>query len=86
MSKDVEYNREHKERGCKMHDFDKISIQEMSKDDMLLIIKALEYTGNNTKIDDFIALKNSFIKELSYLAEIPEKEFIKYLQKETQSF
>ena len=33
-----------------MRDFDKISIQEMSKDDMFLIIEALEYTGKNTKI------------------------------------
>lgn len=73
------------ERGCRMQDFDKISIQEMSKNDMLLIIQALEYTGVNTKIDDFIDLKNSFIKELSYLAEIPESQFIEYLQKETQS-
>ena len=35
-----------------MLEFDKISIQEISKDDMLLIIEALEYTGNNTKIDE----------------------------------
>lgn len=36
-----------------MNNFDKITIQEMSKSDMLLIIQALEYTGQNTKIDDF---------------------------------
>ncbi len=68
-----------------MQDFDKISIQEMSKDDMLLIIQALEYTGRNTNIDDFISLKNSFIKELAYLAEIEEEDFIAYLEKETQA-
>ncbi len=28
-----------------MQNFDKITIQEMSKDDMFLIIQALEYTG-----------------------------------------
>lgn len=68
-----------------MNIFDKITIEEMSKDDMLLIIQALEYTGQNTKIDDFIILKDNFIKELSILSEIPEEDFIDYLQKETQS-
>jgi len=38
----------------KHFDFDRISIQEMSKDDMLLIIEALEYTGNQ------LILINSF--------------------------
>lgn len=69
-----------------MENFDKITIQEMSKEDMLLIIHALEYTGKNTNIEDFITLKNNFIKELSYLAEIPEDEFLDLLQKETQSY
>lgn len=68
-----------------MQNFDKISIQEMSKEDMLLIIQALDYTGQNTKIDDFLILKDSFVKELSSLSEIPEKDFVAYLQKETQS-
>lgn len=69
-----------------MKEFEKISIQEMSKDDMLLIIEALEYTGTKTEIDDFIRLKNDFVAELSSLAEIPEDEFLEYLKKETQSF
>ena len=69
-----------------MQNFDKITIQEMSKDDMLLIIQALEYTGKNTKIKDFLILRDSFIEELSLLSEIPEKDFVDYLQKETQSF
>lgn len=69
-----------------MQNFDKITIQEMSKDDMLLIIQALEYTGKNTKINDFLNLRDSFIEELSLLSEIPEKDFVEYLQKETQSF
>lgn len=68
-----------------MQNFDKITIQEMSKDDMLLIIQALEYTGKNTKINDFLNLRDSFIEELSLLSEIPEKDFVDYLQKETQS-
>lgn len=67
-----------------MRDFEKISIQEMSKDDMLLIIEALEYTGKQTKIDDFIALRKNILEELSSLAEISEDEFLHYL-KETLS-
>ncbi len=68
-----------------MKRFEKISIQEMSKDDMLLIIEALDYTGTKTKIDDFIILKDNFVSELSSLADIPESEFLEYLKKETQS-
>ncbi len=64
-----------------MREFDKISIQEMSKNDMLLIIEALEYTGNNTKINEFITLKDSIVEELSSLAEIDEKDFLEYLRK-----
>ncbi len=64
-----------------MREFDKISIQEISKNDMLLIIEALEYTGNSTKIDDFINLRNSIVEELSSLAEVSESEFLDYLKK-----
>ena len=64
-----------------MRDFDKISIQEMTKEDMLLIIEALEYTGTNTKIDAFIGLKNSILEELSALAEIDKKDFLELLRK-----
>jgi len=62
-----------------MKEFDKISIQEISKEDMLMIIEALEYTGTQTKIEEFINLKNSILKELSSLAETTEEEFIEYL-------
>ena len=64
-----------------MRKFDKISIQEISKDDMLMIIEALEYTGEKTKIDDFIQLKNNIVKQLSALAESSEEEFLNYLNK-----
>ncbi|NLY84998.1 MAG: hypothetical protein GX077_01430 [Tissierellia bacterium] len=64
-----------------MREFDKISIQEISKNDMLLIIEALEYTGNNTKIDDFLNLRNSIVEELSSLAELSEEDFLEYLKK-----
>lgn len=62
-----------------MKEFDKISIQEMSKEDMLMIIEALEYTGTSTNIEGFIDLKNSILKELSSLAESTEEEFLNYL-------
>lgn len=68
-----------------MQDFDKITIQEMSKDDMLLIIRALEYTGTHTNIAEFLELRDSFIKELSSLSEIPKEEFLDFLKKETLS-
>lgn len=68
-----------------MREFDKISIQEMSKDNMLLIIEALEYTGQATNINDFIQLKNNILQELSSLAEISEEEFLEYLKTETLS-
>lgn len=64
-----------------MREFDKISIQEMSKEDMLMIIEALEYTGTKTKIEGFIDLKNSILKELSSLAESSEEDFLDYLNR-----
>ncbi|MBV1819154.1 hypothetical protein L0P54_08805 [Anaerosalibacter bizertensis] len=64
-----------------MHEFDKISIAEMSKKDMLMILEALDYTGKNTNIKDFIVLKNNIVKELSLLADSSEEEFLNYLEK-----
>jgi hypothetical protein len=64
-----------------MREFEKISIEEISKKDMLMILEALEYTGTNAKIDAFLNLKNGIIKELSALSESGEKEFLEYLQK-----
>ena len=68
-----------------MQDFDKITIEEMSKDDMMLIIRALEYTGTHTNVNDFLELRDSFIEELSSLVEVPEKDFLDFLKKETLS-
>ncbi|QIB27196.1 hypothetical protein [Caloranaerobacter azorensis] len=64
-----------------MQEFDKISIAEISKKDMLMIIEALEYTGKNTNIDSFLKLRNNIIKELIELADSTEDEFIQYLKK-----
>lgn len=68
-----------------MRDFDKITIQEMAKDDMFLIIEALEYAGKNTQINEFIQLRNNILQELSSLAEVSEEEFLEYLKEETLS-
>ena len=68
-----------------MQDFDKITIQEMSKEDMILIIQALEYTGNHTNMKEFLDLRDNFIEELSSLADIPQEEFLDFLKKETLS-
>ncbi|MGF7060761.1 hypothetical protein [Brassicibacter mesophilus] len=65
-----------------MQEFEKISIAEISKQDMLMILEALEYTGKNTNINTFINLKNNIIRELSELADSTEDEFINYLSKE----
>ena len=64
-----------------MHEFEKISISEMSKKDMLMILEALEYTGKGTNIQGFLALKENIIRELSILSESSEEEFLEYLQK-----
>ncbi len=64
-----------------MNEFSKISFQEISKRDTLMIIKALEYTGENTRIPSFIELKDSIVKQLSALANFTEEELIEYLQK-----
>lgn len=69
----------------KHFDFDRISIQEMSKDDMLLIIEALEYTGKSTNIDQFLHLRSNILQELASLAEIPQDKFLEYLKEETLS-
>ena len=43
-------------------------------------IKALEFTGENTKLEEFINLKNNIVKELCFLTETTEEEFINYLE------
>ncbi len=63
-----------------MESIDQVSINDLSKRDLLLIIKALEFTGENTKLDEFNNLKNSIVKELCFLTETTEEEFISYLE------
>ncbi len=64
-----------------MEEFSAITVEEISKRDMLLIIKALEYTGENTKIPSFIELKNAMVKQLSLLANATEEDFMEFLQR-----
>ena len=46
----------------------------------MLIIKALEYTYENTNLEDFIDLRNSLIKELCFLTNTDEQVFVDYLE------
>jgi uncharacterized protein with von Willebrand factor type A (vWA) domain len=62
-------------------EFEKISIAEISKKDMLLLLEALEYTGLQTNIDDFIELRSNILKDLSELADTSEDIFLEYLEK-----
>lgn len=59
---------------------DQVSINALSKRDLLLIIKALEYTNDNTGLEDFIDLRNNIVKELCFLTNTNENEFINYLE------
>ncbi len=54
---------------------EKVSINSLSKRDLLLIIKSLEYTNENTQISDFIDLRNNIVKELCFLTDTKEKDF-----------
>ena len=60
--------------------FYEVSINDLSKRDLLLLIKALEFTGENTKLNEFINLKNDIVKELCFLTETTEEEFITYFR------
>ena len=62
--------------------FDNVSIDSLSKRDLLLIIKALEYTYENTNLEDFIDLRNCLIKELCFLTNTEENVFVEYLESE----
>jgi len=64
-----------------MEEFSAITFEEISKRDMLLIIKALEYTGEQTKIASFLELKDAMVKQLSLLANTSEEEFLATLQR-----
>ena len=56
---------------------DQVTINDLSKRDLLLIIKSLEFTGKKTKNKD--ELRNSIVKELCFLTETSEDQFLTYL-------
>lgn len=59
---------------------DQVTINDLSKRDLLLIIKSLEFTGKKTDNADFIELRNSIVKELCFLTQTSEDQFISYLE------
>lgn len=63
-----------------MEKFKNVSLDNLSIQDLLLIIKALEYTNENTKLDVFGDLRNNLVKELCFLTETSEEEFLSYLE------
>ncbi len=63
-----------------MEDFNKISIQEMSKKDMFTIIKALELAAESTNDYEYIDLKEDILSQLCDLAGCSQEEFLALLQ------
>lgn len=63
-----------------MDELAKISIEEISKNDIFMIIKALEYTGTNTNIASFLELKDAILNQLALLYGTSEEEFINHLE------
>lgn len=59
---------------------DTVSIDSLSKRDLLLIIKSLEYANKDTNIQDFIDLRDSIVKELCFLTNTSEETFLNYLE------
>ncbi len=59
---------------------DKITISEMEKSDMLLILEALDYTAEQTGIDSYMKLRDDIIHELEQIIGIERSELINYLE------
>jgi hypothetical protein len=63
-----------------MENFNHISIENISKRDFLMILQALEYTGEHMKIQAFIDLKDDLIEQLTDLSDITEDDLMSYMQ------
>lgn len=63
-----------------MEDFNKISIQEMSKNNMYTIIKALEYAGKHSQEEEYIELRKQIVEQLCTLAGCEERAFLHFLR------
>ncbi len=65
-----------------METFDKISIENISKNDLLIILDALQYSYDNSKEDEFLILRNTLVRDLISLSEMKNEEsLIEYLKK-----
>ncbi len=63
-----------------MENFDHISIENISKKDFLMILQALEYTGEQTSIQEFLDLKDDLIQQLTDLSEVSVEELFSNMQ------
>jgi len=63
-----------------MENFDHISIENISKKDFLMILQALEYTGEQTSIQEFLDLKDDLIQQLTDLSEVSVEELFTHMQ------
>ena len=50
-----------------MFDFNKITIDQLSKTDLLAILQALDYTYEHNKIENFKVLKDSIVSDMCSL-------------------
>ncbi|MEN1761007.1 hypothetical protein [Anoxynatronum sibiricum] len=63
-----------------MENFNHISIENISKKDFLMILQALEYTGEHMHIQAFIDLKDDLIQQLTALSDVTEAELMSLMQ------
>ncbi len=63
-----------------MENFNMITIENISKKDLLMILQALEYTGEHTSIQAFVDLKDELIQQLTDLSEINEDDLMTMMQ------
>ncbi|MDW7670365.1 MAG: hypothetical protein SCM88_01610 [Bacillota bacterium] len=63
-----------------MENFNHITIENITKKDLLMILQALEYTGEHTSIQAFIDLKDDLIQQLTDLSEVDESELMTMMQ------
>ena len=57
-----------------MFDFNKITIDQLSKEDLLAILSALDYTYENNKIEQFKILRDSIVSDMCSIADISSQE------------
>lgn len=64
-----------------METFNKISIENISKHDLLVILEALKYSYEHSKEEEFITLRNTMVQDLISLSDLKSEEhLIEYLQ------